>query len=202
MIQTATSSNLEQEQQHFRENGWAMFDIAKLFDQRRWLDAQENFRNELFNNPYYIEDHQEGNKNLEVVAIRTYGFVSYDSSLYAPAVKMFDLIEPTIRQAVKIFSPETFDCLQMFGNKYAAGRLFGRHKDSYQTDKFQISAVLHMPSEYSGGEFRIYPPGVQQGIAPGFNEGKIVIFPSNLSHEVTTIESGERGTISLFYGFS
>jgi PKHD-type hydroxylase len=63
------------------------------------------------------------------------------------------------------------------------------------TRKLSISVLLNDPSEYSGGEFELFP-STNLGRLPS---GCAVVFPSYLPHRVTTVTGGTRIVATGFF---
>jgi hypothetical protein len=78
---------------------------------------------------------------------------------------------------------------------YAAGSVMAAHEDAYSYVKDgedevkpKLTMLLYINEDYQGGEISF--PNENVTIKP--EAGSVVIFPSNLSHEVKTVISGNR----------
>ena len=79
---------------------------------------------------------------------------------------------------------------------YNVGDFYGRHKDAGKSNKriLSVSIQLSDPSKYEGGEL------IFDSIEPIEKaQGTVIIFPSDLYHQVTPIISGIRYSLVQWY---
>lgn len=79
--------------------------------------------------------------------------------------------------------------------EYNAGSVMSAHSDAYsyvtkdgQPVKPYLTIILYMNDDYEGGEINF----IHDGVCISPKPASVVIFPSNLQHEVLTIKSGNR----------
>lgn len=86
---------------------------------------------------------------------------------------------------------------------YNIGDFYGPHCDADENNKriLSISVQLSKPSEYEGGDLCLH--GIGGSPSPVTNEqGTVVIFPSNLLHEVEPVTKGTRySLVQWFKGY-
>lgn len=82
-------------------------------------------------------------------------------------------------------------------NVIRAGGYIGEHFDLDTDPRRQIAMVIHLPCDYAGGEFVIFPPsGGERRLRPDAHS--VVFSRGDLRHAVAHVEAGERRTIVAF----
>jgi PKHD-type hydroxylase len=99
------------------------------------------------------------------------------------------------------FDLDQFEPLQF--TRYDAGRreFYGPHVDcaygimSQMTSR-KLSMVIQLsdPANYTGGELRLHVGHKKPLVAPK-ERGTVIVFPSNILHEVTPVKSGRRHSL-------
>jgi PKHD-type hydroxylase len=99
------------------------------------------------------------------------------------------------------FDLDQFEPLQF--TRYDAGRreFYGPHVDcaygivSQMTSR-KLSMVIQLsdPADYTGGELRLHVGHKKPLVAPK-ERGTVIVFPSNILHEVTPVRSGRRHSL-------
>jgi predicted 2-oxoglutarate/Fe(II)-dependent dioxygenase YbiX len=93
---------------------------------------------------------------------------------------------------------------------YRQGDFFQRHRDRGDADapefsrSRRVAAVVFLNDEYRGGHLTLYglfdqPKGDDLGFPLEAEEGLLVTFPSDVTHEVRPIEAGERYTVVTWF---
>ena len=86
---------------------------------------------------------------------------------------------------------------------YNVGDFYGPHYDADENNKriLSISVQLSKPSEYEGGDLCLYGTGGSP--SPLENaQGTVIIFPSNLLHEIEPVTKGTRySLVQWFKGY-
>jgi PKHD-type hydroxylase len=85
---------------------------------------------------------------------------------------------------------------------YKAGDFYGLHKDSDETNGRILSVTVQLsdPSDYKGGFLQFQK--AHKSTAVESSQGTVIIFPSNLYHEVTPVTEGTRySLVQWFKGY-
>jgi len=109
--------------------------------------------------------------------------------------KCFDIVKPAIDTNYDLRSHTMFNRhTEFIFSKYLTGGYYHKHVDSQKMDgiRTDYSATLFIndPSEYEGGELCL-DIGTHE-IEYKLNPGKLLIYPTGISHRVNTVSSGER----------
>ena len=85
---------------------------------------------------------------------------------------------------------------------YNVGDFYGLHKDSDETNErvLSVSVQLSDPTDYKGGFLQFQH--AHKSTAVESSQGTVIIFPSNLYHEVTPVTEGTRySLVQWFKGY-
>ena len=89
---------------------------------------------------------------------------------------------------------------------YKKNQFYGTHIDSSpyynniaETRKLSLSLQLSDPKDYEGGELILYGPDNQKKWTMLKSKGTVIVFSSNILHEVTPIISGTRYSLVKWY---
>jgi PKHD-type hydroxylase len=88
------------------------------------------------------------------------------------------------------------ESLQFTNYKFPNGH-YGKHIDSgfgIKIRKLSVVILLSDPKKFEGGEFCLYN-GSEKGIVFEKKQGKLIVFPSYMLHEVKPVTSGERNSL-------
>lgn len=83
-----------------------------------------------------------------------------------------------------------------FTNYKAPGAKYGKHTDrsiNILNRKLSFSILLSDKSSYKGGDFYLYEN--EEGLLLPQEQGKLLLFPSFVLHEVTPVTKGERNSL-------
>lgn len=109
------------------------------------------------------------------------------------------IIENMVKDSFPEYTIEEAEDLQFA--VYEKGDFYGLHKDSDEKNKrvLSVSVQLSEPSEYEGGEL-VFEDGIKH---ESFKQrGVVIIFPSNLYHQVLPITKGTRySLVQWFKGY-
>jgi len=89
-----------------------------------------------------------------------------------------------------------FNEFLQFTNYTAPGAKYGKHVDraaDFSIRKISMSIQLTDPSTYEGGELCLYDSN--KGVEMDKAQGKLIIFPSYVLHEVKPVTKGERNSL-------
>ena len=89
-----------------------------------------------------------------------------------------------------------FNEFLQFTNYTAPGAKYGKHIDratDFSIRKISMSIQLTDPSTYEGGELCLYDSN--EGVEMDKAQGKLIIFPSYVLHEVKPVTKGERNSL-------
>ena len=111
-------------------------------------------------------------------------------------------MEAIVRQVNRtIFGFDLNEEIWVWHQLYEEGSKYELHKDTSYGQSRKLSAILQLtdPGEYIGGELDLIPFPDTYTVPKG--KGVIVVFPSYVLHQVSTILRGERATINMgFFG--
>ncbi len=124
-----------------------------------------------------------------------------NDSLSKPILSLFQTAKAKkfFKQYLDSESPQIIRRSQF--NLLGTGSYVGRHLDTDSNPDYQIAAVLQLGSDFSGGEFIVYPSKEAtkedaQIIKPKF--GSLTISFCSKEHEVSTVKSGIRTSFVNF----
>lgn len=118
---------------------------------------------------------------------------------------------PEIQEKIKLDS--NLEIEKIKGLRYEPGHFFKRHRDvgnEGMSAKRVLTAIIFLNDQtkgevekgYKGGELKLYglfPKIPNAGFTVKGVAGKLVIFLSNMPHEVTTVEEGVRYSLVAWY---
>ena len=87
--------------------------------------------------------------------------------------------------------------------KWSKGQYMDEHSDDIGITKYNISGVIYLNSDYSGGEINFKTSNTCYSMTIKPSTGDLVIFPgnSNYPHSVGEVLSGERYTIPVWASY-
>ena len=120
-------------------------------------------------------------------------YINYLLSVMNNSLKSYSKIFSYLRQC----SPQDISLL-----KYKKGNFYKTHVDSFHTVNRQLSFIINLNEEYTGGDVVFYHPHTTEPYSKvSLKQGDLLMFPSNFlyPHSVTEIKKGVRYSCVSWY---